>query len=271
MTTLLYHARTNGVICRRIAAHAPNIQVLGDKELEENNLTGLVIRWDSRHRVTSDETINTAEAVKLSRHKSASRRALGNLAPTTWFQLADCRYPCIVRPRRHHAAKKFFVCQNEIELRRAVRRCGKDWYASRVINKSLEYRVFVFQDHVIKIVRRFHPDPDAIAWNIANGGRSIRVRKESWPVNVAEAAVLAGRTLGLDWFAADIVIDADGGTPYVLELNTAPGLEQEGTLKLLARLFKRVKTISQNTAIPQDTMTGNTWQHLIHPALRSSQ
>ena len=238
MTTLLYHARQIGYICQRIAA-ASNGIVEARCDRDELPKLETVIRWDSRCDADADKTYNTAEAVRLSRHKSASRALLlPDLAPPTWFRLGDCQYPCLVRPRRHFAAHKFFPCRNRLEARTAIRRCGKGWYASPIIDKKLEYRVFVFNGKAIKVVRRFHNDPNEIAWNAANDGRSIRLLKDSWPDNVVKSSIQAGEVLGLDWFAADVIVDQDN-KPYVLELNSAPGVVREKTIQMLARVFTK--------------------------------
>lgn len=257
--TLLYHARTNGYVCDRIArASGGKIQSVPDRPLP-SKINGTLIRWDSKAEVRANHTINTAEAVTASRNKRDSRVDLEGLCPTTWFTLNECVYPCVIRPKRHYAARKFFVCQNITEARQAIRTCRR-WYASKLIQKTREYRVFVFQDHVVKVVRRFHNDPGQVAWNIAVGGGSKRLIRTSWPVPVLKAAILAGRRLALDWYAADVIVDA-AGKSYVLELNTAPGLDRKETMEMLAKLFATENTIPANKL-------GNTWQSLIHPALR---
>lgn len=237
MITLLYHARAIGPICKRIARLSEGkIQAVCDRGTIPTLDT--VIRWDSRVEASATKTVNSAAAVKLSRNKSASRVKLGNIAPTTWFRLEALTFPCLIRPRRHYAAQKFFVCKNLIEAKTAVRRCGKDWYASPIIDKKLEYRIFVFQGKVIKAVRRFHNDPKQVAWNIANGGRSVRLLKESWPKESLVVAIEAGKRLNLGWYAADVIVDQND-KPFVLELNTAPGLDRDETIELCAKVFAK--------------------------------
>ena len=256
MTTLLYRARQIGYICHHIAnVSEGKIEAVCDKDLHYaavngvpvgdknfgqmlDKIDGAVIRWDSRQDVEADKTYNTAEAVRLSRNKSVSRAMLLDLAPPTWFRLEDCQYPCLVRPRRHFAAHKFFPCSNRLAARKAIRRCGKGWYASPIIDKKLEYRVFVFNGKAIKVVRRFHNDPNEIAWNAANDGRSVRLLRESWPDDVVKSSIQAGKALGLDWFAADVIVD-QADQPYVLELNSAPGIVREKTIRILAREFTK--------------------------------
>lgn len=265
MTTLLYHGHTIGPICRRIAAASDgHVQALSDREHLPAKLDGALVRWDSRAAMRADRDINPREAVLLSRNKKESRLALGALAPRTWIWYGDLNYPCLIRPKRHYAAHKFFVCQNALEARRAIRQCGRRrWYASPIINKEQEYRIFAFQDHAIKVVRRFHDNPQEVAWNIANGGRSVRVKHDSWPLPSVKATILAGRALGLGWYAADVIVDAQGKS-FVLEANTAPGLDRDNTIKHFAELFSWAGT---HEPPPANNLEGDTWEDLIHPAL----
>lgn len=238
MVTLLYHARTIGYICKRIAnVSGGAIQAICDKDRLPRRINGTLVRWDSREPLEADTTVNSAEAVRLSRNKRESRVKLEGLCPPTWFSLGDLQYPCLIRPRRHFAAQKFFVCNGMAAARRAITECGrKRWYASPIVDKKLEYRVFVFQGKALKVVRRFHDDPEEVAWNIANGGRSVRLLRASWPTKVVNISVLAGEKLGLGWYAADVIADQED-KPYVLELNTAPGLQRDKTIDMLAKEF----------------------------------
>jgi len=236
MVTLLYHARSVGYVCQRVAAASEGkVEARCDKQPLPPHLEA-VVRWDSRVDAHAGTTVNTAAAVRLSRNKKESRVKLEGLCPTTWFKIEDLQYPCIIRPKRHFGARKFFIVSNYVEARTATKVCRKNWYASPIIPKEKEYRVFVFCGKVIKVVRRFHEDPTQLAWNIANGGKSVRIRKENWPEEVTKVAVTAGQRLDLGWYAVDVIVDA-AGKPYVLELNTAPGLDREKTIENFSKMF----------------------------------
>lgn len=238
MITLLYHARTNGYVCQRIArASRGSIKAVSDRIPLPAKFKGTLVRWDSRAKVGADQTINTSESVTLSRNKRESRTKLVGLCPPTWTEINQIQYPCVIRPRRHFGGLNFHVCQTKQEAASAIKRCGfRRWYASELIKKEHEYRVFVFKGDVLKIVRRFHDDPEVVAWNIANGGRSVRVIEKHWPKDVVKVAVEAGKRIGLDLYAADIVVTKEG-QPFVLELNTAPGLGRDQTIELMAEVI----------------------------------
>lgn len=268
MVTLLWHGRTIGYICNRIATHSKGkIVSLSDSGPLPAKVEGTLIRWDSKRPLPADLTINTAEAVALSRNKRNTRLKLEGLCPPTWTSWLHQRklytYPCLVRTKRHFAAKGFYPCNNLHEVEAALKKCGyQHWYISPIIKKEKEYRVFVFQGYCLKVVRRYHEDPSQIAWNIANGGKSARLKKDSWPIPVVKAAIESGKRTGMGWFAADVIVDANG-RPYVLEQNSAPGLEREETIVALA---KTCKWAGKNQ--PPAPATGDTWQELCHPAVR---
>lgn len=239
MITLLYHARANGAICKRIAAESGGvIQAVCDKAILPNKLEGTLVRWDSRSGVHADKEVNSFDAVILSRDKRRSRMALLELSPKTWFLKRDCQFPCIVRPKRHYGGHNFFFCHNRQELEAATRQLGGPgrWYASEFIAKTDEFRVFVINGEAFKIVRRFRKDADPEKpWNAHNGGLSRRIKPEHWPANLANVAELAAERLGLDLCAVDVI--AKDAKQYVLEANTAPGLERQGTIKRFAKLL----------------------------------
>jgi len=236
--TLLYHGTTVGPLCRAIAAQSKGkIEAVSDHNLSYGKEFDVLIRWDSVAAARAKVDLNPVEAVRLAKNKREARLALGDLAPETWTSRWDLRFPCVIRPSRHFAAKKFFVCNNRIEAKQAIRECRpRLWYGSPLIDKEFEYRVFVFDDEPIKVIRRFVDDPKLIAWNFHNGGRTARIRESHWPKAATDAAVAAAKKIGLGWCAVDVIVTKDGH-PYVLELNTAPGVTRTRTHKLLANTF----------------------------------
>ncbi len=235
MVTLLYHSEAVGWVCRNIAHTNPNIRVLCDRQIADGTyLEGRVIHWDSRKYIFADDVINYPECVRLSRNKRESRLVLGDIAPPTWVQTRDIEYPCVIRPKRHYGGVQLYVCNNEDEAREAIIEC-QDWYASALINKTHEYRVFVFRGEVIKVTRRMPPANGNVAWNPSQGADVIRVMRESWDPSITNIAVNAGYKLGLGWYAADVIKDVDRS--YVLELNTAPGMHRQRTWRKFGRVF----------------------------------
>ena len=264
---LLYAAETVGPVCKRLAAFGePKFNVISDEQ-DIVNRPDVVVRWGSSRDVPAGpRVINTAEAIVLAKNKKASRKILGKLAPKTWFQLYDipAGTPVIVRPKRHHAAKKFFVCKTREEVQKAIAKCGLGWYASEIIDKQAEFRVFVLQGRVVAVSQRFPAKEGDIAWNMATGGKLINANKEAWPMEACAASIKAAQLVGLDWSAVDVAID-QAGNEVVFELNTAPGLRNKYTMGQIAKALGWAKEVQPAPAAPA------TWKDIIHPALRKKE
>lgn len=103
------------------------------------------------------------------------------------------------------------------------------------IKKEDEYRVHVGKPcqgeiRVISVQRkaRRHDCPDsAVNWRVRNHSNGfVFVRQGvSPPASVTQAAVDALGCSGLDFGAVDVILNAKEGKAYVLEINTAPGIE----------------------------------------------
>lgn len=100
------------------------------------------------------------------------------------------------------------------------------------IPKEQEYRVHVFQGEVIDLQRKAVREGEEPNWevrNLKNGFVFVRGEMK-WADDQTEdkvmtAAVNAVDALGLDFGAVDVVVSSRRNAPFVLEVNTAPGLE----------------------------------------------
>ena len=99
---------------------------------------------------------------------------------------------------------------------------------TRYVRKKREYRVHVFQGKVIGFKRKIkHKDldvADVFVRSHANGYRYICDPANPPTQRTLDAAVSAVGALGLDFGGVDIAWVEKGDKPYVLEVNTAPGL-----------------------------------------------
>ena len=264
--TLLFHADATGPVCNRLAKAGKGLEVASDKRpLDLSRKT--VLRWGSVVAVNAATQINPVEAVKLARDKRASRTVLGDLAPATWFTLRDVKTPCVIRPKKHHAGIEFHVCKTDEEVKRVITRLtrrGKTWYASELIDKAEEYRVFVLHGRVVCMSQRFPANATDVAWNLALGGRLINAKRDAWRPDVCKAAIVACERLGLDWGAIDLAV-AKNGKVYVFEANTAPGLRNPYTLGQIA---KSLMWAASNGKAPEIKTGAAKWSHFIHPGLK---
>ena len=115
---------------------------------------------------------------------------------------------------------------------------------TKYIKKNAEYRVHVFRDKVFFVQRKARkldvPD-DQVNWQVRNlkGGFIYANQDVEVSEKVKEQAKAAIMALGLDFGAVDI-IETKKGECYVLEVNTACGLEGT-TLAKYAEQFKAIQ------------------------------
>lgn len=115
---------------------------------------------------------------------------------------------------------------------------------TKYIKKKEEYRVHVMGGKIFLVQRKGLRkveglDPSKVNWairNLENG--FIFVRNDvAAPDVVLKASTDIFPHLGLDFYAADVVYNAQANLAYVLEVNTAPGLDGS-TINDYAQAFK---------------------------------
>lgn len=108
----------------------------------------------------------------------------------------------------------------------------------KYIRKEEEYRVHVFNGQAVAVQQK-RRESDA---EQDQNQRLIRNRDNGWVFciqdiaedrkqAISEQAVRACRALGLDFGAVDIVVGRRDSVPYVLEINTKPGLSSPTVLE----------------------------------------
>lgn len=121
---------------------------------------------------------------------------------------------------------------------------------TRYIRKLSEYRIHVVRGEVL-LIQQKRRDSEAeqdqnqkLIRNYDNGwvfaSVNVEFTSDEQKTNCEQAAITAVRSLGLDFGAVDIVVSRRDGLPYVLEVNTAPGIQSPTLLELYATAFKRI-------------------------------
>ena len=121
------------------------------------------------------------------------------------------------------------------------------------INIRREYRVHVFKNQAIDIVRKSrrlgedgNPEElNMLIRNHTNGWvfcRNFEFSTDS-KERVEQEAIRAVAALGLDFGAVDIVTEKRTGIPFVLEVNTAPGNEGITTQKYKEAIIQYINSI----------------------------
>lgn len=113
------------------------------------------------------------------------------------------------------------------------------------IKKHSEFRVHVMHCTVIDVQQKkrrkdFEGETNYKVRNLAGGWVYAREGIEV-PTCVREQAVLAVGACGLDFGAVDVIYNKHHSTAYVLEINSAPGLEGNTVVNYAGSLLQMVK------------------------------
>lgn len=115
---------------------------------------------------------------------------------------------------------------------------------TKYIKKQDEYRVHATKDGYFFIQRKARrldeENPDWRVRNLANGFVFIEADPDGVPDVVLDEARHAIRALGLDFGGVDVIYNQREGKAYVLEVNTACGLEERTARRYAETLVPRV-------------------------------
>lgn len=234
--------------------------------------TDLVFRWGCTSNIPDGvKVVNSAKAIHWACDKRTSRMLLAEagLAPKTWLDIRDMEWPLespvVVRRATHHQGKWLHHCEDKASVQEAVDRYGYPcYYISEYVPKVAEYRVFMCQGRAVWVAQKTPDNPDAIAWNVARGGRFDNVRWGDWPLRVVRVAREAFLMSGLDFGGVDVMVGPDGKC-YVLEINSAPSQTSPYRQECTAKAFDYIVQNGKGN-IPVTEEKGG-WRKFIHPAI----
>lgn len=261
--------------CREIAAcmRSPIEVVRNDQDVP---LVRHVFRWGTTSNVPKcgDQVIyNSAASIHWCADKKAGRLAMqaaGVPVPRTWSDLQAMRqiYETVVlRPSAHAQGRNLWVFNLNDDAHREAfgAKCRElgEWYAAELINKVAEYRVFVCQGRVVWVAQKKPGNPDQVAWNVAQGGEFSNVRWGEWHMPSCRAAILAALLSKTDFCGVDVMV-AEDGTPYVLEVNSAPSQTSPYRQSCVAKAFDYMIEKGKEI-IPCEQF--KKWRDVAHPAI----
>lgn len=247
-------------------------------DVEEHNL---LVRWGCTANTPPGNwtVINNAQGIHRVNDKRGFRSTLTNyepsLVPTTIISgdglpCDDSNYPLIVRPSKHAQGKNLWVVNNLEEFLQVTSQLP-EWYASEVIDKKQEFRVYIVSGRVVTVAEKVPHNPEQIAWNVAQGGRFDVVPWGNWNLDACRTSLEAFEYSGLDFGGVDVMVDKNG-RPYVIEINSAPSLPllSNGSVsyrqKCMAKAFAYIyENGKEYFNIPE----GDNWRDFIHPAIWS--
>lgn len=285
LSVILRRRKLGRTSCREIANLATSdIKVVRNWVARDAILAGLdevtpvLFRWGCTSRWPAAITVNTAESISWCSDKKNGRLEMqeaGVPVPKTWPSIEEWEQSdsvCgkyVVRPRTHAQGRNIFVTDGQYDgLDEWAARFSRDVYISELINKVAEYRVFVCQNRAVWVAQKTPGNPEAVAWNVAQGGRFDNVRWSDWNTKVIDAALKAAKVSGTDFCGVDVMVDAEGN-PYVLEVNSAPSQTSPYRQSCVAKAFDYI--IQNNSKAHFEDVEWHerrTWKSYIHPAVR---
>lgn len=163
--------------------------------------------------------------------------------PPFWTRKDDIpadAFPVMCRTKlQAHSGEGIVVAERKDQL------VGAPLY-TKYIRKKEEYRVHVIRKpgagaSIIMVQRKAKKhgveDADFMVRNLANG--FVYIIADARPKCVEEEAVKALESTGLAFGAVDVIYNEHQNKAYVLEINTAPGLEDR-TAEAYAKVFKEI-------------------------------
>lgn len=233
----------------------------------------MVFRWGTTSYTQGNPVVvNTSEMIHRIADKKGSRVFLAErgMAPETWVEPVDvplealegCLHGVVVRRAAHHQGRYLHHCRTLPEVMKA---CAlyDDYYISEYIPKVAEYRVFVCQGRAVWVANKTPDNPDAVAWNVARGGRFDNVRWGDWPISVVKLAIDAANLMEVDFAGVDVMVD-EKGKGYVLELNSAPSQTSPYRQQSTSKAFQYIMENGKDT-IPYHA--SKNYRDLIHPGV----
>lgn len=245
---------------RELAAAMGVKRIKRDGGTFRGNQTIKVINWGSTNVPANVQTctiINQPDAIRQASNKLAFFRAVRDLR----LRVNDKDFPIIpwYTDNRDMAVQELRDNGGEIVCRTVVSGSGGEGIViarseeqvvqaplyTRYIPKNAEYRIHLMRtrDHYTiidmqeKARRHDHENPN---WQVRNHENGFIYKRQdiNVPDCVKEVAKLVMPATDLDFGAVDVIYNAKRNRAYVLEVNTAPGLEGQ-TVQSYADAFRR--------------------------------
>jgi glutathione synthase/RimK-type ligase-like ATP-grasp enzyme len=119
-----------------------------------------------------------------------------------------------------------------------------DLYLTKPVgNGKREYRVHIFNNEVIAVYRK-KPNEEGVKILKSHNCKFIKVSTETSRCgdNVIDMCKRAVRVMGLDFAGVDVIVDKDGNF-FILEVNSAPGLNSENIKRYGEVFIKKIREL----------------------------
>ena len=208
----------------------------------------VVVNWGSSDvpRFAPATTLNADVSVALCKLKSLiAMDEAGVNVPKFWVDKNDASDSCeegdvvVCRTKlRGHSGDGIVIAENVEELVDAP-------LYTKYVKKKDEYRVHVMVDEAFFIQRKARKldveNPNWRVRNLAGGFVFVETPAHEVPVEVVEQALKAIKALKLDFGGVDVIWNDKEKKAYVLECNTACGLEERTAAAYREALVRHIE------------------------------
>ncbi len=216
----------------RLLAEAMSV-LLGKKVFRTDNPRAMqrhtIINWGSSDFVYGERIINCPPDVKRATNKLDAFNELQHIVAIPWHTSSKSEAQTWAR-EGHTVYCRTLVNSHEgrgIVLAKTPEEVVDAPLYTKRFKNSKEYRVHVAFGKAIQVVQKKKRNGTNADPNIRSNDNWVFARNISGvPDEVVRQAILAVTTLGLDFGAVDVVWSVKNQKACVLEVNTAPGLDQ---------------------------------------------
>lgn len=239
MRPIFYPYNMRSRSCRLLARSFPNSRRVWPDRNYKPHRNHIIVNWGNTTLpdwglMAWQQWVNPIDAVRLASSKLLSFqlwKEVGVSIPeftTSYHEAYDWGTPVMVRhlTRANSGRGAVFVDRDERELLLGSQSTAPLYV--RYMKKSREERVHIMNGEVIDVqAKRVRRDSEGNNFQIRNYGNGWVFCRDNVAdcVRRDELASLAVSQLGLDFGAVDMIYNAYYDRWYVLEVNTAPGLE----------------------------------------------
>lgn len=202
----------------------------------------VVINWGSSNcpRFVHARVLNRDVADAQCKLRSFKRMGDAGVNIPEWCEdknnIPDEAFPVVCRTKlKGHSGDGIVISNNREEL------VDAPLYV-KYVKKKEEYRVHVANNEVFFVQRKARKhDIENPNWKVRNlAGGFVFVEELNCPEVIQQEALKAINALGLDFGGVDIIWNEKENQAYVLEVNTACGLEERTALKYAESLRRYV-------------------------------